>query len=113
MSIQGLDPIIVPFTVGRATVETLQLSEEDLIPEGAFDRFSQRAKRLLTEAQAQTRSTLEQLTGIKPEAPAEEDNWITAALAGLVGGLIGLARRRLFTPDLEPDPAETGEVGLY
>lgn len=111
MSIQGLDPIIVPFTVGRATVETLQLSEEDLIPEGAFDRFSQRAKRLLTEGQAQTRSTLEQLTGIKPEAPPEEDNWITAALAGLVGGLIGLARRRLFTPDLEPDPAETGEVG--
>ena len=111
-SLQGLDPILVPFTVGRqVVVEALQLSEEDLIPESAFDRFSQRAKRLFAEAQTQTRSTIESITGTRPEAPEGEDGWITAALALLVGGLIGLARTRLFTATLEPDPAETGEVG--
>ena len=110
-SIDGLDPILVPFTVGRATIEALQLSEEELIPESAFDRFSQRAKRLLSDAQTATRTTIEDLTGTRPEAPEEEENWITAALAAMVGGLIALARLRLFTPTLEPDPAETGEVG--
>ena len=110
-SIQGIDPTLIPFTVGRATIEAFQLSEEDLIPESAFDRFSQRAKRLLSDAQQATRTTIEDLTGVKPEAPENEENWITLAVASLVGGLIALARRKLFTPELEPDPAETGEIG--
>ena len=53
-------------------MEALQLSEEDLIPESSFDRFSQRAKRLLTDAQAETRQTVERMTGAEVEETGEE-----------------------------------------
>lgn len=105
----GIDPIHVAMTLGRDAVYALGFGEQELVPDDAFDRFGKRAEVLLTQGQSQTRSLVRKETGAEV-TESDERSWVDKAVAFLISGLVLYARSKLFTPDLTPDPAETGEV---
>jgi hypothetical protein len=109
--IDGVPNRLVSLTVGPAVRDTLQLTDDDLIPEGTFDHLTGRIERILEAGQSDTYTTISDMTGATPPRDEpQERSWIEAASALLITGLGALALRKLFTPDLELDPAESGEI---
>ena len=108
--IADVDMMFIPLVVGRESVSRLGLVESELIPDGVFNRYEERARSILKRGQEDTHTTVEKLTGTPTTEEPEEESWLDKAVALLIAGITALAIRRLFTPDLDPDPAETGEI---
>lgn len=107
--IDGVPNHLVGLTVGR---EALQLSDDDLIPPDAFDALGNRVDSILAQGQDEAASATQALTGQEPKRDeATERTWRDRARDLLVASLAALALSRFFTPTLDPDPAETGEIG--
>lgn len=110
-SIDGVPNHQVGLTVGPSVKATLQLTDDDLIPPGSFDALGRRVDKILEAGQDETYTTISELTDTTPERDEDQEaTWREKAVGLLLAGLGALAIRKLFTPDLEPDPAETGEV---
>jgi hypothetical protein len=102
----------VGLTLGREVVETLQLTESDLFPEGTFGPAADRIGRILQQGQDETARAVQAITGQEPKRDeVEERTWRDTAKEWLVAALTALALSRFFTVPATPDPAETGEVG--
>lgn len=99
----------VGWTLGKSVKDTLQLTDEELIPPGSFDSIGKRAGKILEAGQDETYDTISEL-GTPTKDDEKERGFLERARDFLVAGLTALALRRLFTPDLSPDPSETGEV---
>lgn len=102
----------VGLTLGREAVETLQLTDDELVPESTFDTLGERVDSILRRGQDEAARAVQRLTGQAPTRDeTTERTWRERAVGFLAAALTALTLRRFFTPDLEPDPAETGEVG--
>ena len=102
----------ISLTLGRQVVtETLQLSDDDLVPDGTFNALGERVEAILRRGQEQTHAAAQRLLGT--ELARNEDaerGWRERARDFLIAALSALALRRLFTPDAKPNPADTGEI---
>jgi len=107
--IDGVPNGQVGWTVGKSVKATLQLTDDDLIPPGSFDAVGARAERIMAAGQDETFNTVSEL-GEPTRDEDQERTFLERARDFLITGLTALALRRLFTPDLTPDPAETGEI---
>jgi len=109
--INGVPNGQVGLTVGPSVKATLQLTDSDLVPEGSFDALGRRVEKILEAGQDETFQTVTEITGSEPDRDVEQESkWRTLAVQALLSGLGLLALRKLFTPDLEEDPAKTGEI---
>lgn len=108
--IDGRPNLDVGVILGRERVMQLALSDEELIPESAFNTLENAAARMLLDSSRLVDGELEKL-GAQPAQEADRRTWITAAVLALSVALRALAFRRLYTPKPGvPDPAETGEI---
>ena len=98
----------VGLTLGPTVKNVFQLTDDQLIPEGSFKQLGTRADKILESGQTETYETISGF-GVERDEEAER-GFLDKALDFLLAGLTALALRKLFTPDLTPDPAETGEV---
>lgn len=102
----------VGLVLGKQVVaQTLQLSDDELIPPGTFDSLGNRIDEILSHGQDQTAKAIEQLGGKVERNDNRERSWRERARDFLLAVLSGLALSKLFTPDTQPDPATTGEIG--
>lgn len=109
--IDGVDNHDVGVVLGPSIRETLQLSDEELVTPDLFERFGARVEKILTQGQDDTYRAVQEMTGATPVRDEEQErSFVAAAVSGLIAGLVAFGLRRLFTPTLDPDPAETGEV---
>ena len=107
--IDGIGNCDVAMTLGREAVARLQLSDDDLIPEGTFATLASRVSKILERGQDETARIVSRFADTTRDATAER-SWRDRAVGYLIDALRATALGRLFTPDLSPDPAETGEI---
>lgn len=108
--IDGQANLDVGVILGRERVMQLALSDEELIPESAFNTLENAAARMLLDSSRLVDGELEKL-GAQPAQEQDRRTWITAAVLALAVALRAIAFRRLYTPKPGvPDPAETGEI---
>jgi hypothetical protein len=97
--------------LGPVVREAFQLTDDDLIPPDSFTGLGARVDQILRKGQDDTYAAVSRSTGTEPARNLDEEtSWREEAVAILIAALTALAIRRLFTPDMGPDPAETGEV---
>lgn len=109
-NIDGLANHLVTQRLGPRLIEQLQLTGDQLLPADTFDALKERLDALVRQAQEARRQELARVVK-KPieEVPAEEEDRFSA-IEFFIAALFGLALQRLFTPEPDLDPAETGEI---
>ena len=97
--------------LGRQTVlERLALAEADLVTEEDFRDFEADAQRMLDRAVGASAEEAARLGGAVSRDGGEEAESVDRAVAALVAAALAATVSRLFTPDADQDPAESGEV---
>lgn len=101
----------VTLRLGPLYLQSLQLTENELVTREDFDGFRDDVARLFRRAVDASATEIEFLTDQSvPRNPEEEDRAIADAAERVTAEVLHATRRDLFTPELEPDPGETGEV---